>query len=288
MLKNLNMQTLDAIIDQVTTLPPAPRILPELLAVLRREDADASEVVRLIQFDPALTAQVLRRCNSAHYGFAEPVPDLQTAVLCVGMEEIYRIVANLIGEQSLGAAQRGYGIGQGELWKHCAVTAVAARGIAQELGGDESLVFTAALLHDLGKLVLSTSLEGAYARVIAKIESSQFSFLEAETAILGVQHAEVGGRLLERWNFPDNLVRAVCHHHDPLQARPDESLAAYVHLGDILAHMLGHGYGYQAYAVRCRAEAFDILGVTSRDMERFLIKTADSVAGVLPVKSSAI
>jgi putative nucleotidyltransferase with HDIG domain len=281
------METLDAIIDQVKRLPPAPRILPELLAVLRQDEADASRSVHLIRFDPALTAQVLRRCNSAHYGFADPAQDLQTAVVRIGMGETYRIVANLVGQRTLGAAQRGYGIGQGELWKHCAVTAVAARLMARELGGDESVVFTAALLRDIGKLVLSTSLEGAYAEVIAKTEGSEVSFLEAEKAILGVDHAEVGGRLLARWNFPENLVRALRHHHDPLQAKPDEQLAAYAHLGDTLAHMVGHGYGHQAYAVRCRAEVLGILQVTPQDLERFLIKTADSVEEVLALESTA-
>jgi putative nucleotidyltransferase with HDIG domain len=278
------MQALDSIIDQVKTLPPAPRILPELLAVLRRTDADASEVVRLVTLDPALTAQVLRRCNSAYFGFAERVQDLQPAVMRLGMGEIYRIVASALGERMLGAAQKGYGIGQGELWKHSVVTAVAARLVARELGGDESVVFTAALLHDIGKLVLSTALEGAYADVLVKMETAEFSFLEAEKAILGVEHAEVGGRLLQRWNFPDPFVQAVWHHHDPLQAKPAEQLAAYVHLGDVLAHMLGHGYGYQAYALRFRTEALDILELTSDDLEQFLIKTAASAEEVLSLK----
>ena len=281
------METMDTIIDRVKTLPPAPRILPELLTLLNRSDSAPSEVVRLITFDPALTVLVLRRCNSAHFGFAEPVQDLQTAVMRIGMGEIFRIVSNVIGERTMGAAQLGYGIGQGELWKHCAVTAVAARVIAQGLGGDEWVVFTAALLHDIGKLVLSTALESAYAQVIASTENSQQSFLEAEKTILGVNHAEVGGRLLARWNFPNNLVGAVCHHHDPAQAKPDEQLAAYVHLGDVLAHMLGHGYGLQAYALHCHPEALDILELTSRGLEQFLIKTAGSLEEVLALNTTA-
>ncbi len=212
--------------------------------------------------------------------------DLQDAVIRIGFGEIYRVVACVVGERTLGAAQRGYGIAQGELWKHCAVTAVAAKLIARELGGDEPVVFTAALLHDIGKLVLSTALDGAYAEVVAKTEGSNLSLLEAEKAILGVEHAEIGGRLLARWNFPENLVNAVWRHHDPAKARPAEQLAAYVHLGDVLAHWLGHGYGHQAYALRCRAEALDILEVTSKDLEQFLIKTAGSVEEVLALKSA--
>ena len=279
------MQSLDAVIDQIRTLPPAPRILPDLLAVLRQVEPDVSEVVRLITFDPALTAQVLRRCNSAHFGFAEPVQDLQSAVVRIGMGEIFCVAANVIGERTLGAAQPGYGIGQGEFWKHCAVTAVAARVIARELGGAEWVAFTAALLHDIGKLVLSTALESAYAEVIERIEHSDLSFLEAEKAVLGIDHAEVGGRLLARWNFPDNLVSAVRWHHNPALAQPAESLAAYVHLADVLAHMLGHGYGHQAFAVRCRVEALNILEVGSQDLEQFLVATAGSVEEFLGLNS---
>jgi putative nucleotidyltransferase with HDIG domain len=187
----------------------------------------------------------------------------------------------------LGHAQQGYGIGQGELWKHCAVTAVAARVIARELGGDESVVFTAALLHDLGKLVLSTTLESAYDEIVAQTETAQLSFIEAEKAILGVEHAEVGGQLLARWNFPDHLVRAVRHHHDPALAEPAQELAAYVHLGDVFAHMLGHGYGHQAYAVRCRAEALDILKLNASDVERLIIMASASAEELLSPKSNA-
>lgn len=280
------MKTLDEIIDNAPPLPPAPGILPELLALLREDEADAGRIVRLITFDPALTARVLRRCNSVYYGFSSPVSGLDDAITRIGFGEIYRIVASGMGERMLGGPQKGYGIAQGELWKHCAVTAVAARVIARELGGDESTVFTAALLHDIGKLVLGTALEGAYAEVIAKTEGSQLSLLEAEKEILGFDHAEIGGRLLARWNFPENLVKSVLHHHDPAKAQPFEQLAAYIHLGDVLAHWLGHGYGHQAYALRCRTEALDILSVTATDLEQFLIKTADSVEEVLSLSPS--
>jgi putative nucleotidyltransferase with HDIG domain len=267
------MNTLDRLIDQAPSLPPAPTLLPELLAALGEDDVDSARVERLITFDPVLTAHVLRRCHSAQFGFAKPVQDLQEAVLRLGFSEIYQIVASVIGEPMLAAQQPGYGIAQGELWKHCAVSAVAARVAARELGGDESMVFTAALLHDIGKLVLSTALEGAYTEVIAKTVDGRLSFFEAEEAILGVEHAAVGGRLLQRWNFPENLVQAVWHHHDPRRAQAAESLAAYVHLGDVLAHMLGHGYGHQAYAVRCRAEALDRLKISPTGLEQLMLTT---------------
>jgi putative nucleotidyltransferase with HDIG domain len=277
---------IDNIIDQVKALPPAPRILPDLLKVLRRDDSDASDVVRLIHFDPALTAQVLRRCNSAYYGFAEPVRDLQVATLRIGLQAIYRTVAQVVGERTLGAPQSGYGIQQGELSRHSAVTALAAQIIATELGLDQSGAFTAALLHDLGKLVLSTSLDEVYDQVIARTEQSGETFIEAEKTLIGVDHAEVGGRLLERWSFPADLIGAVRFHHDPAQAGTARPLAACVHLGDVLAHTLGHGYGFQSHALRCQPEALAILEITPADLEQLLIKTAAGTEEMLAAESS--
>jgi putative nucleotidyltransferase with HDIG domain len=267
------MHSLDYYIDQIKTLPPAPRILTELLLLLSEADVESERVVELITFDPALTAQVLQRCNSAAAGFSQPVADLPDAVMRLGFNDIYRLVAAVVAESTLGAAQRGYGIGPGELWQHSAVAAVAAKVIARSRNGEENVAFTAALLHDIGKLILSSSLEGAYDTVIKATEVSGHSFLEAEKAILGVQHAEVGGRLLERWSFPEQMVRAVWLHHDPVRAHPFEHLAASVHVSDMISHSLGYGHGHQAYAVRGQAAALEILGFGGRDMESLMLRT---------------
>ena len=267
------MQTLDNYINQVKTLPPAPRLLPELLTVLRHDNVDCSKVVELITFDPALTAKVLQTCNSTFFGASERVEDLQEAIARIGFNQIYRIVAAAIGERTLGAAQKGYGIARGELWRHSAVAAVAAQVIAHDLGEEENVPFTAALLHDIGKLVLAGAMEGARARMREETEENHQSLLEAEKKILGVEHAEVGGRVLARWNFPDNLVAAVWHHHDPRKAAPHEHLAAYVYLGNMIAHLLGHGYGHQAYALTGRIEALEMLKVTPDGFAEYMIQT---------------
>ena len=62
--------------------------------------------------------------------------------------------------------------------------------------------------------------------------------IEAEKALLGVDHAEVGARLMARWNLPAHLVTAVRCHHQPEQAAPFERLAANVHLANVIAHPL--------------------------------------------------
>ncbi len=267
------MQALDNYIREIRTLPAAPRVLSRLLVLLNQEEAHAGQIVELIALDPALTAKVLQCCNNAAAGLGRPVSDLDQAVAQVGFNAIYRMVAMVVGEGLLSAEQEGYGIGMGELWEHSVTTAIAARVIARKLGGDENLAFTAALLHDIGKLVLGSFLEGFQQSVLNQTGPSGLSFLEAEKTILGVEHAEIGGRVLAEWNFPDNLVSAVWHHHNPAQARPHQELASYVHLGDIIAHCLGRAQGYESFALRAQADALQILEIAPKEIETFVLET---------------
>lgn len=273
------MQTLDSIIDQVKTLPPAPKILPELLKRLNQDDVNIQNIQSLITYDPALTAKVLQRCNSTFYGLAEPAQDLGTAINCLGFNEIYRIVTTVILEGSLGVAQKGYGIGEGHLWEHSVVSAVASRLVARDLGADENLAFTAGLLHDVGKLVLGQSLEDAYGLIFQGTESDKpKSFMEMEKEILGVDHAEIGGRILARWSFPDSIVLPVQFHHDPKEARPFQLLASIVYLGDMISHLLGFSHGHQSYAIRGKPEIMEIMEVTPGDIEKYVINTSVEVS----------
>ena len=262
---------MDNYINEIKTLPPAPRVLSQLLVLLNDTGAHAGQIVELIAFDPALTAKVLQRCNSAASG--RSVSDLDEAVKQVGFNAIYRLVGMVIGEGLLGSEQQGYGIGRGELWEHSVTTALAARVIARKLGGEENLAFTAGLLHDIGKLVLGTFLEGSRQLVLKETGPSGHSFLEAEKAILGVEHAEIGGRVLARWHFPEDLVSAVWHHHNPVQARLHEQLAAYVHLGDIIAHCLGLAQGFESFAVRPQPEALEILEISPKEIDTLVLET---------------
>jgi putative nucleotidyltransferase with HDIG domain len=281
------MQILDDYINKVKTLPPAPRILSQLLTLLNDSEVDAGRVVDLIMFDPALTAKLLQRCNSAAAGLSEPVQDLPQAVSLMGFNEIYRMVAMVVGEGLLGKAQPGYGINSGELWHHSATAGLAAKVIGDRMGAETDLVFTAALLHDIGKLVLNGFLEGGYEPVLKQTGISGQSFIETEKSILGVEHAEVGGHLLARWNFPETLIKAVWHHHDPVQAHPYQQLAGYVYLADLVAHCLGQGQGFQSFAIRGRPEVLEMLEISPKEMEGFVMQTAIEVEKanwILPIR----
>lgn len=267
------MQELDYYINKVRDLPPAPRVLPELLALLNDDDVDSERIVTVIGYDPSLTARVLQLCNSAYFAAGAPVDTVAEAVARLGFRQVFLIVAALVGVRVLGNTQKGYGIDRGELWKHSVAAAVAGELIARDVGEDPSVVYTATLLHDIGKIVLSEAMEQVYDKLIEDAEKNQHSLLETETALLGVQHAEVGARLLARWHFPNHLVAAVRYHHNPQAAGEVQRLAAFVYLGNLVAHFMGYGYGHLTFALRGRGEALDILGLQPDVMPKYMIST---------------
>jgi putative nucleotidyltransferase with HDIG domain len=267
------MQTIDDYISHVGYLPPAPRVVPDLMKLLGETDIDSSRVVKLISLDPSLTVNVLRICNSAYFAAATPTTDLQEAVTRLGFQQVSQLVTAAAAAKLLAAPANGYGLDPGELWRHSVAAAVAAQFIARELGDDDGLVFTAALLHDIGKILLAQAREGSYDKIFREAELNQIPILECETKLLGVNHAEVGGRLLARWKFPPNLVAAVAHHHAPRGAGTHQRLAAFVYVGNMIAYFMGHGFGHIAFAMRGREEALAILGLAPESIPQYMMET---------------
>jgi len=271
------MDALDALINRVGYLPPFPQQVPQLLALLRKDDIDMEQVVTIIAHDPTLTANVMRLCNSVMFGAATPACDLHEAVMRLGFKEVCQLVLVISSASTLMPGQKSYGLETGELWKHSVASALAARTVAEAVGDDSSLAFTAGLLHDVGKVILARALEGVYTNLFAEVEQTQTALVEAEKKMLGFQHAEVGGRMLARWKFSAPLVAGVWFHHDPARAHPHQRLAACVFLGNMIAYFMGHGYGRLAFAFRGRAEALDILGIQATDLPHYMLTTFESM-----------
>ena len=274
------MEELDAYLNQVKQLPPAPRTLAKLLTLLGDPDVDTSQIVELITHEPALTATVLQRCNAAYFASGEPVSNVSQALTRLGFNQIFRIVAVIVGSQSFSPVQKSYGFEHGELWRHSVATALACQKMAESRGDDGNLAFTGGLLHDIGKSVLSEAFEDHYTVLMQETEANQQSLLDVEKKMLHVNHAEIGGRLLSRWNFPPELVAAVAGHHEPGEAGEHKLWASYTYLGNMIAHFMSYSFGHQAFAFRGREEALNIVGIKAEDLPSYMISTFEAIQPV--------
>ena len=251
----------DEYIRKAQRVLPAPHILPQLLPLLNQPNRDIDKIVELISYESSLTANVMRICNSCYYSRGTPIESLKHAVMHIGLGETYRIVVAITGSVVLSAGgQPRSGRQPQRLWHHSATTALAAQFVAEQTGEDQNIVFTAALLHDLGKAVFALEQEKLYEE---RSDSHQkVSLLDAEKELFGIEHAELGGRLMEAWRFPPSLVVAVQFHHQPGIAPSYARTAACVCVGDQIAYLLDRGYGNHHSALDGCGAALGILGIS--------------------------
>jgi putative nucleotidyltransferase with HDIG domain len=234
----LHLKRINDFFASADFLPPAFELLPRLLLLLEDVEANADALADLIRADPGLTANILRVCNSAAYGLQFPVDNIQQAILRIGFKEVHRVIMSVIASEALKDAEVASAKGQPDLWGHSLAAAYASQTICIGSGLDSDVTFTAALLHDIGKVVLHRAVpeEMAAAQRIS-LERNEPLYL-SERELLKTDHAVVGARLLERWAFPKTLIAAVRHHHEPAAAKGEPRLASCVCLANALAYRI--------------------------------------------------
>lgn len=238
----LNPPSIDAVCEQALRLPCSPEILPRLAEVLERDDSTAEEIEAIIQLDPPLSGATLRLANSAYFGGVR-IGTVSEAVMRLGQGEIYKLAALVLIERWDHVIPAGLSWEPGDFCRHALCTALAAEVLAQKTGKvDPNLAYTGGLLCDLGKLALAHACASYYPAIRRRCHGSGMSWEGAETAVLGYHHAEIGGRLLREWRFPEVLSAASEFQTDP-RAVPEfaRPLLAHIHAAKYIATAMGPG-----------------------------------------------
>ena len=250
-------------------LPPAFELIPRLLVLLDDPDVNSEALAEVIRVDPGLTADILHTANAALSGSAARIDTVREALLRLGVRQVFRIVMKIVASPVL-AGSGDEVLQKLNLWEHSLAAAIGAQFLARQSGGaDPELAFTAALLHDIGKVTLAHTYGPAYGALIETARNNARPLYEAERDTFQVDHAQAGSRLLEAWNFPEQIVRGVEGHHDPRRiTAPPSTLAAILYTANILAYRSTHGHEYPSYAVAPDPEVLATIGL---DFEALLI-----------------
>ncbi|BDD89330.1 HDOD domain-containing protein [Desulfofustis limnaeus] len=221
---------------QLERLPPLPVTVTRVLHVTANPESSANDLMKAILPDQTMCVTILRVANSALYGRPKKVASLEKAIVVLGFDEIRSIV---LGKAALTTFRDMLRNHQAELegfWDHAFTCGLAARIIAEYIGLQSGQFFMAGLLHDFGKLAMLLAFPGKYEIRNWMTALSDGRLLKQEMADFGVSHAVVGSRLLQHWQFPDTLISALRHHHQPNQAGSHCGYALVVQLADFLAH----------------------------------------------------
>ncbi len=272
------MRIRDQIIKDLDTIPSLPTAAIKAVKLLQDPDVSISELTKTIEYDPALTTNVLRLANSAYFGAARQIGSLKQAIVRLGTSNVFRLVVASAVAPLANKAVKGYDLPAGELWIHSIAVAIGSDIMREELKLDTpGYMFTAALLHNIGKVVLGNCNYVEAEKILEMAVSHNVSFDEAELAVLGIDHAEVGALLLERWNLPQDIIEVVRWHHYPKYYPHNKEVIDLVHVADNLCMKMGIGIGVDGLKHRVSQESLDRLDLSTRITEKVLIKTISSL-----------
>ncbi len=251
----MSVISIDEIVSQARELPRLPDSTLRLIEVINDPSSRLEDILETIRFDQAVTTELLRRANAAEAGAGRTITSLDEAVRMLGTGRVLRVAMSAHSPDVMLRAQEGYGLPPGELWRHSVGVALMAQLLGRKLGcGNEGVLFTTGLLHDIGKTVLNAHMRQEYARVAALVDSERMSFLEAERAALGFTHPEVGARLCEQWGLPEVIVRAIRYHHDPGALEEPDTVVDLTHIANVICRVMGVGGGDEGLLVRANAD----------------------------------
>lgn len=268
------------IIAKIDNLRPIPQVAHKIMAVARNPQSSMTAISELIQYDQALTANLLRAVNSAYFGLQKKVDSLHQAVVFLGMDKVVDLVLLETSSANFKKGQEGYDLESGELWRYSVSSALIARDLAEAKGiKDIHTVFTAGLLKDIGKVVLSQHVAESFEKINFLVSKHGFSFREAEQAVIGIDHAELGSLIAKRWKFSDKMVDIIRYHHAPMEAK-SETEASLVYLADTLCMMMGIGVGSDGLAYRFHKDLLQKQGFTDLDLQMIIAGFGEKISHV--------
>ncbi|MCX7934741.1 MAG: HDOD domain-containing protein [Planctomycetota bacterium] len=260
--ETLGMADISSLIADIGELPTLPDVVARLNRLISDPKTSAADINDVISRDLALSAKILKLVNSPYYGFPRRITTITYAVVILG----FNAVRNLALSASIvdifdRKSTKGFDLKA--LWQHSIGAALAATALARRV--EHALqddAFTAALLHDIGKVAMNQFRKDDLRCVVAEIEAADCLFLEAEQRRLFYDHPQLGGALLEHWNLPPQIVSAVRCHHAPAAANRDVRLGSLVHLADLRARCLFLGNGGDRRIPRLDETAWQNVGLS--------------------------
>lgn len=222
---------------QLKDIPLLPTTVGAVLQVVNEESASGSDIEHVIVRDQSLTAQTLKVANSPYYGLPRSVETVSEAVLFIGTQKI-RQIASAMALGPLFKTDRSGLVDGAALWAHALATAMWTKEISSFLGQErEHYLYTAALMHDIGIVVMWQYAQDAYRNALRRAEAERLEHSVVEEQELGTTHAWIGAMLCDRWHLHPGIGQLVRGHHS--ESCPETAEEQLLRLADNLAGEIG-------------------------------------------------
>lgn len=269
----LTPEEIEQAITKAATLPVAVIKALELLA---SEEVELGVLRETIQTDPVIAGRVLSVANSSFYGMQGKVGNLTEAFMVLGTHTIRNIIL-VVGVAGAFPPKMGANLDLSALWKHAMGTAVTSEILAKQTGHDAETALMAGLLHGIGKMFLDACFASEYSKVIQYRDSEDCLLIEAEQAVLGVDHGGIGALLVERWHLPKEIVEAV-KDRPRASAANENPLVDLVHVANIVCRGLEIGDAGDSLIPALEQSSMQRLGLDLSHIENSLADIEEAAA----------
>jgi putative nucleotidyltransferase with HDIG domain len=262
-----------ALVQGIQQLEPMPVTAQRLLALMNGEDVSIAAIAELVEFDQTIAASVLRLARSWAYGGARPPETVREAVVRLGTVPLLNMV---LGDYltRIKTSAPLWELSEDDLWAHAAAAQLAVRAIMQECPHSKlpPVSTTAALLHDIGKLVMSRCLNAEVETIVSHARQHGVTFVESEQQLFGVNHAAVGAVIAVEWQFPGEVTDAIARHHDRQLGHSTPVLDAVV-IANVVAKHIGAGLGAEGFNLTVDSGCVRRLGLDFTKFARICLQT---------------
>jgi putative nucleotidyltransferase with HDIG domain len=273
------MKTVDRILKSINTIPAFPATGNKVTQLLKKPDYSVNEVANVIKFDPSITANILKMANSAYFGSRHKISTINDAVVYLGQQNLLRAIQIAGVSKYYKKGAHGYYDKVTDLWEHSVAVALMSQIISQKITGQEdTTLYTAALLHDVGKIIMGEFVRDALPKISALVSTQRVSFVEAEELVIGINHAELGGKIAAYWNFPVEIRDAISFHHRPdLLEKEEKTMPWIVYIADHACLMLGFGGGVDGLSYRAADQVLKKFNLRMKDLEMSMVLLTDDL-----------
>lgn len=263
-------QSMAGVVGRIYGAKPFPEAARRLAELTRNDTTQLQEIVTVLEQDPALSAKLLRLVNSAGFGLRQRCTSVRHAVTLVGSKQLNQL-ATTAAVLDLFATESELSL---QLLEHCTVVGAFSRYLGLHLGLPVDDLFTAGVLHDIGKLMLLDTFQNAYHAAIAEELGHADRVHLIERKLYGFDHGVLGAHVLKAWHIPDPIPKLVAWHHEPARAYSASnrlaSLTQALRLADQLACAVTAGNAQAQIEAIAKLDAATYLGVSEQQLAVFL------------------
>lgn len=230
-----------ALMAAVEKMPAFPKSVQRIISMTRDINADARELIDVIDKDPVVTVKILKVVNSSYFNLPRQITSTSNAVVFLGFNTLKNLSLSIAAVGML-PSQSDVGLDMQQYLLHSLSTAGIAKKLSSRVNADPMDCFIAGLLHDFGKIVLAQHFSAQFSKVLAHVNATGSSLHVAVAQMIGADHSEIGAMLAEKWRFPSELVHAI-REQSPFQQLPTTPIGAVVFAANQISKKLAMGYG---------------------------------------------